>query len=204
MAELDPASEDGESVLRAPSGRTERSSLMRAVVVYESMYGNTRQIAEAVSAGLQTAGAEVALHRVADRPALDDVDLLVVGGPTHAWSLSRDSTRRAAAQAVTKPGSGLHLEPEAAGSGLREWLAASTVNVPVAVGFDTRIRAPWLVTGRASRAIARRLRERQVPRVLPARSFFVRRDNTMVDGETARAHAWGAELANVAASSARG
>lgn len=177
---------------------------MRAVVVYESMYGNTRQIAEAVCVGLRGAGADVALHRVADRPDLDGVDLLVVGGPTHAWSLSRESTRRAAAEAVAKPDSGLHLEPRAEGIGLREWLAATALTVPVAVGFDTRIRAPWFVTGRASRAIARRLRSRHVPRVLPATSFFVRRDNVLVAGETARAHTWGAGLTKSVAAATPG
>jgi hypothetical protein len=158
------------------------------------MYGNTRQVAEAIRDGLQDAGATTALYRVADAPSLDDVDLLVVGGPTHAWSLSRGSTRRAAVEAAAKPASGLQVEPQAAGMGLREWLTAGVSHVPVAAGFDTRFRAPWVLTGRASRAIIRRLRRQGVRPVRSGASFFVRRDNTLVDGETARARAWGAEL----------
>jgi hypothetical protein len=63
---------------------------MRAVVVYEPMYGNTHPVADAIGAGLRTAfdirGVPVSL---ADPEVLADADLVVVGGPTHARWISR-------------------------------------------------------------------------------------------------------------------
>jgi flavodoxin len=57
---------------------------MRAVVVYESMFGDTRQVAEAIGDGL---GLKFEVTVVAvDRLTTDQlrgIDLLVVGGPTH-------------------------------------------------------------------------------------------------------------------------
>lgn len=61
---------------------------MKAVVVYESVWGNTREIAEAVASGLAR-HAEVTVVDVADAPSAlpDDVNLVVAGGPTHAERL---------------------------------------------------------------------------------------------------------------------
>ena len=95
---------------------------MRAVVVYESMYGNTDQIAHAIGAGLASAG-EVSVVAVegATPAVLDGADLIVVGGPTHAHAMTRESTRKAAVDAAQKPDSELELDPDAEGPGLRDW-----------------------------------------------------------------------------------
>ena len=87
---------------------------MKALVVYESMFGNTRRLAEAVAEGLRT-GADVDLRPVAAAPPEPDPEyqLVVVGGPTHAFSMSRPSTR---ADAVRQGPEG---EPTV---GIREWL----------------------------------------------------------------------------------
>ena len=70
---------------------------MSILVVYESMWGNTRAVADAIARGLGPDTAVVEVTRApADIPA--DVDLLVVGGPTHAFSMSRGTTRHDAAQ----------------------------------------------------------------------------------------------------------
>ena len=63
---------------------------MRALVVYESMYGNTKEIAAAVADGLSTR-MPVQLTEVGAAPTLlaDDIGLLVVGGPTHAHGMSK-------------------------------------------------------------------------------------------------------------------
>ena len=59
---------------------------MKAVVVYDSKYGNTEQIARAVAEALGTGGDVRAVRGGAVAPAdIRDVDLLVVGSPTHAW-----------------------------------------------------------------------------------------------------------------------
>jgi flavodoxin len=63
---------------------------MKALVVYESMFGNTEEIAHAIADGLGES-VEVQLAEVADAPVEPnpDVALIVVGGPTHAFSMSR-------------------------------------------------------------------------------------------------------------------
>ena len=70
---------------------------MQAVVVYESMYGNTHLIADAIGAGLRTAF-DVSVIPVSHASAavLNGADLVVVGGPTHVHGMSRASTRKAA------------------------------------------------------------------------------------------------------------
>src|SRR5688572_22660034 len=72
---------------------------MKALIVYESMYGNTRQVAEVVAASLH-ATCDVELV-VAEDARVDarDVDLIVVGGPTHVHGLASAMTRRSAAKA---------------------------------------------------------------------------------------------------------
>jgi len=84
---------------------------MRAVIVYESMFGNTRRIAESIADGLAWEDVEVIGVTHAGQEALGGTDLLVVGGPTHAWSMSRPSTRKGAPEYVRKSEGGLELEP---------------------------------------------------------------------------------------------
>src|SRR3954454_11104253 len=91
---------------------------MRALVVYESMFGNSERVARAVADGLgahvDVEVRDVALAHAGEVP--EGVDLLVVGGPTHALSLSRPGTREDA----IRQGAGQGL----ATRGLREWLDA--------------------------------------------------------------------------------
>ncbi|WP_410659260.1 flavodoxin family protein [Amycolatopsis sp. lyj-112] len=54
---------------------------MRAMVVYESMFGNTEQVAKAVADGLAP-NAEVDVVNIDDVGSVAEADLLVVGGPT--------------------------------------------------------------------------------------------------------------------------
>jgi hypothetical protein len=174
---------------------------MRAVVVYESMFGNTRRIAESIGAGLRSFGSVAVVPASRATPELlADVDLLVVGGPTHAWNLSRPSTRQSAAATARKPGSGLTVEPEAAGSGLREWFASLGQLPCRAVAFDTRVKMPATLSGRASKGIGRRLRQHGCPRAGKAESFFVSKANQLLPGEEERARSWGAQLAGVTSS----
>ena len=57
---------------------------MRAVVVYESMFGNTQVVADYVAAGLRATMEATAVPVDGATPeVLGGVDLLVAGGPTH-------------------------------------------------------------------------------------------------------------------------
>jgi hypothetical protein len=162
---------------------------MRATVVYESMYGNTKQIAEAITEGLGDGARAVPVAAMVDEPI---TGLLVVGGPTHVWSMSRPNTRRAAAEAARKPGSGLVLQPSAESAGIREFVHGLVGDSRRAAAFDTRIQNVF--SGRASRAIARALRRRGFESVA-SKTFLVTKNNALVAGELDRARAWGVELA---------
>jgi flavodoxin len=68
---------------------------MKALVVYESMWGNTEKVADAIAAGLGES-MEVELAEVGSAPVAPgpEVSLIVAGGPTHAFSMSRTTTRK--------------------------------------------------------------------------------------------------------------
>jgi hypothetical protein len=171
--------------------------VMRALVVYESMFGSTRRIAEAVAAGLDKSGQAVVVG-VADahEGLLTGIDLLVVGGPTQGWSMSRPSTRRGAPVHVAKPESGLTLEPGAdTGPGVREWLAQRGQLALPAAAFDTRVNSRFLFTGRASKAIGRQMERHGMTLIVPPESFLVDAKSHLLPGEPDRAEAWGQHLA---------
>jgi Flavodoxin domain len=168
---------------------------MSVLVVYESVYGNTRAIAEAVAEGL--GGAEVtAVHAAPQRP--EGVDLLVVGGPTHMHGLATIRSRQMGADAVKEDGDS-HVEPGATEEpGLRAWLAALPDGEGrKAAAFDTRLdRSPWL-TGVASRGIAKRLR-RHGYEIVDRDSFLVEEsEGPVAAGELERAREWGRTLAGL-------
>ncbi len=166
---------------------------MNALVVYESMYGNSRAIAEAVAEGL--GGAKVCPVQRAGE--LDEQpDLLVAGGPTHMHGMTTTHSRKMAADGAKEDGA--IVEPGATEEpGLRQWLR----DLPKAGGapaasFDTRLDRAPAFTGAAARGIARRLRGRDY-RVLAHESFLVDdSEGPLADGELERARAWGAELAS--------
>jgi hypothetical protein len=91
---------------------------MDALVVFESMFGNTKALAEAVRDGLAT-HLDTELVEVDAAPTVlpAQLRLLVVGGPTHAFGLSRSTTRADAAKDVLEG-----VTPST--TGLREWLDA--------------------------------------------------------------------------------
>lgn len=168
---------------------------MSATVVYESVYGNTRAVAEAIAEGLGDADV-VAVHEATDR--IIDTDLLVVGGPTHMHGLATARSREIAAEAVHEDGGG-NVEPGATEEpGLRAWLR----DLPAADGrkaaaFDTRAdKSPWL-TGAASRGIAKRLHHRGYE-VVSRHSFLVEEsEGPLASGELDRAREWGQKLASL-------
>lgn len=177
---------------------------MKAAVVYESIFGNTKTIAQSIAKGLsETGDTELICVAQSDTQLPADVDLLVVGGPTHGWGMSRPSTRRSAPQSASKPNSGLVLEPGAdTAPGVREWLAALPELTIAAAAFDTRVKGPWLLTGRASRSIAKVLADQGAHLVDAPESFLVDRTTHLLPGEEARAEAWARHLAEVVAGTA--
>ena len=169
---------------------------MRAVIVYESMFGNTHAIADAVGKGLEPM-LEVVVVPLAEagRERWGDGDLLVVGGPTHFHGMSRGGTRKWASATAQKPGNDLALDPDAEGAGVRDWLASLGHGDTKVAAFDTRFNGLAGLTGRASKAISRKLQKHGFEVVAKPESFLVDSKHHFEAGEEARAQEWGKRLA---------
>ncbi len=175
---------------------------MRAVIVYESMFGNTHAVAERIAEGVQTI-AETTVVSVHDATSdlIAAADLVVVGGPTHVHGMSSERSRDGAIDMAAKDDD-LELDPEALGDGLRDWFDGLAIMTQHrAAAFDTRVHATSLVTGQASKGIAKRLRKHGFDLIVDVESFFVDKSNHLEPGEAERATTWGRAVA-VAAQSA--
>ena len=156
---------------------------MKALIVYDSVYGNTQAIARAIGDGLAERYEVLVVPVGSARLMADGSDLLVVGGPTQRHGLS----------------------PELAA--LLERLPRGGLAARQAATFDTRYRMSALLSGSAARAAAKRLQRAGCRLCRPPASFFVERDRPpqgekrrhsqerLEAGELERAIAWGRELA---------
>lgn len=164
----------------------------RALVVYESIFGNTRDIALAIGRGLAER-CDVEVVEVTRAAPAPDVDLLVVGGPIHAFGMTRDATRADARKQAEQRGKEVVSE----GTGIREWLEALPVNPRTAgaAAFDTAVKMHWFPVGSAARGEASRLRDRHYEILTAPQHFFVKAvDGPLLDGEIERATEWGRAL----------
>jgi hypothetical protein len=166
--------------------------MMRALVAYESMFGNTERVARAVAAGLRLEGVDVTVVDVADDQPVDlsVVDLVVVGAPTHGFSLSRPASRP---DAVRQGG-----REDAERTGLREWLARleHTERPRLVATFDTRVTKVRYLPASASRRAARALAERGHRLVSPSMGFLVHDvPGPLESREVDRAIAWSRGIA---------
>ena len=163
---------------------------MNALVVYESMWGNTEQVAEAIAVGLRQS-MEVELCEVRQAPADPgpEVGLIVAGGPTHAFSMSRATTRSDAVNQGADRGS--------SDRGLREWLdALPTGSHPQQLAtFDTKVSVVRHLPGSAAKAAAKVARRHGFDRAAYVESFYVKdTEGPLLDGELDRATAWGRQI----------
>ena len=169
---------------------------VRAVIIYESMFGNTHTIADAIAKGLESLDDVVVVPvGEAGRGRLGDADLLVVGGPTHFHGMSRPRTRKWAAATAQKPKNDLVLDRDAQGPAVRDWLRSLGHGHTKFACFDTRFKGPAVLRGRASRPISRKLQRHGFDMVAKPESFFVALENHLEPGEEARAQEWGERLA---------
>ena len=180
---------------------------MDATVVYESLFGNTRSVAEAIAAGIAEAdpSARVTVTRAdaADPGEAGAAGLLVVGGPTHMLRMSSPRSRRQGLQATRTAKDQPHGEPEpepepepgAGGPGVREFLAALPAARPGsrAAAFDTRLG--YRLAGGAARTAARQLRRHGYRLAAKAEGFIVAdSEGPLREGELDRAREWGSAL----------
>lgn len=141
---------------------------MKAIIVYDSEYGNTHDVAEAIAAALSHYET-VQLLAVPDATNIDwqGVKLLIVGGPTQWRGVSE---RMHTWLDALPPGSltGIH-----------------------AAAFDTRYHGMKLLTGAAAPPIAKRLKELGAEVLLPPESFYViDAQGPLANGELERASRW--------------
>jgi flavodoxin len=145
---------------------------MTALVIYDSQYGNTEQIARAIGGAI---GAEVKAVKFGEVSVaeLGSCDLLFVGSPTQG---GRNTM---------------------AVKGFLDNIPADTLkNVRVAA-FDTRIKMKLVkIFGYAAPRIADTLKSKGGNLVAPAEGFFVKSaKGPILDGELERAAAWAKSLA---------
>jgi hypothetical protein len=169
---------------------------MKIVVVYESMFGNTKTIGEAIAEGLSEIG-QLAVGSVDELRPEDaaDADLIVVGGPTHNRGLAKPDARAALSRRKPAAKGGTVL---AGRESLRGWLDSLPAGRAVVTAFDTRLRKPAWIVGSAAKQVAQQVTGKGY-RVAEAQSFFVRgAEGPLAEGERARALAWGKSLAALA------
>ena len=146
---------------------------MKSLVVYESRYGNTAEVARAIAAALEASG-PVRVVEAAEPSAFDllGVDLFVLGGPTEGHGVSH--TLRDRVQALP--------------DGALQGIAAAT--------FDTRVNWPEFMMGSAAKGLAKALERLGAELVVPPESFLVRncKPPELVPHELARTAEWATHL----------
>lgn len=168
---------------------------LRALVVYESFFGNTESIARAIASGMRLAGVVTVALDVSEARDVEPAghDLLVVGGPTHAFSLSRPRTRD---DAVARGGDDRYAD-----RGVREWLSDLPIRAdkPLAAAFDTRVNKARHLPMSAVRTAAHLLRQRGYILVTRPAGFVVMDvEGPIEQREMARAVAWGRAVGQAA------
>ncbi|MBB1511276.1 flavodoxin family protein [Tessaracoccus sp. MC1627] len=160
---------------------------MKAVVVYESLWGNTAAVARAVAEGIGE-GAVALPTKDAGADELTGADLIVAGGPVFAFHLSSERSRHDIAE-HPEPGA---PDPDLTGPSIREWLDALPAGSAAFASFDTEVRGPF---GKGAPTIAKELEAKGYRRVAKPEGFIVQgKYGPLKDGELDRARRWGASL----------
>ena len=162
---------------------------MKAIVVYESLWGNTAAIARAIAKGI---GPEARALSTAEATAAvtADADLIVAGAPLHAFRLSTDKIRNTLAN---KKDEKAPTPPNLSHPSTRTWLVGLAKGKGKAAAFETRFK--WSPGGAAG-AIMKGLERAGYQRATKPQKFLVKGIyGPIKEGEVERARAWGGELA---------
>ena len=161
---------------------------MKALVVYESVWGNTRLVAEAIAAGLGQGTVAVSTAE-ATPERLVGVDVLVCGAPIQMFSLPGERARSSIRPEETPT-------PDLSAPTMRSWLEGlprpATATARYAA-FETKIN--WS-PGSAAHAISNALRAAGYVQAIDDESFIVKgKTGPLREGELERARGWGALVA---------
>src|SRR5262245_23573608 len=152
-----------------------RRQHMHILVIYETQFGNTEQIAQAIAQALGECGS-VRLEPMGKVGyALEQgVDLLVLGSPTQHHEATPDMLAWLD-----------HIPPNALDG------------MPIAV-FDTRYHMSKLFSGSAAHVIGKEVQNRGGRLIAPPESFFVTgREGPLEAGEVERAASWASTLLDI-------
>ncbi|MBI2776648.1 MAG: flavodoxin [Chloroflexi bacterium] len=157
---------------------------MKAIVIYESLWGNTAAVARAIAEGI---GPEA--RALSTSEATPDVvagaDLIVAGAPVQAFSLPSERGRASIRQDQDPP-------PDLSSPTLRTWLESLPAGRGRSAAFDTKFR---LSPGSAAKAIDKELAKAGYVPVAPPRHFIVTgSQGPLREGEVEAARQWGQEL----------
>ena len=163
---------------------------MKAVVVYESLWGNTAAIARAIADGIGPE-ARVLSTSQASGEAMACVNLIVAGAPVLAFRLPTEQIRKS----IGKDPKHSNRPPDLSQPPLRSWLAAISKGNGRFAAFETGFkRSPGSATG----AITNSLKRAGHQPVAKDKRFLVKGTyGPLADGEAERAKAWGTELARL-------
>lgn len=172
---------------------------MKAVVVYQSLWGSSAAIARAIAEGIGRR--TIAVDTNAATPALiADADFIVAGCPVHAFGLpSVDSVK----QAVAKPAGRDQVPADASHKLMRDWLDDLPTSTGLATAFDTRVKGP-LGRGGANKVMAGLLKAGYRRAAKPQgfyvalRPLVVGEEGMLLPGEVDRAREWGEQLSAIA------
>jgi flavodoxin len=145
---------------------------MNTLVIYDSTYGSTEEIAQAITDSLaQHCTARLLRVNKVQPSDLKGVDLLVLGCPT------------------------LKRKPTPAVQAFLDCVSRRPLKGVSAAVFDTRYRKLGLLTGSAANVVANRLRKAGVNVLLAPQSFFVvAREGPLGEEEREHAVAWAQEI----------
>lgn len=157
---------------------------MKHIIIYDSLYGNTKVIAKAIANGMPAGAAETVDVSEIEFDRLIPADLVIFGSPTHGG------------------------RPKQA---MQEFLARIPVNGLAGkkvAAFDTRflegeqnfaLRLLMKTIGYAAPKMLKTLEERGGRKIASPQGFIVTdKKGSFRDGEVERATAWGKELASLA------
>jgi hypothetical protein len=165
---------------------------LKAVVVYESIWGNTAAVAAAIADGLGP-GARAISTDEATAEAIADADLIVAGAPVLGFSLP---TEKMLDGIRANPGFGAP-PPKLSLPSMRSWLVGATratkpERLPLVAAFETGLR--WS-PGSAANSILKELGAAGFRPLDRGRRFVVTgKYGPLRRGEVDRAREWGTEL----------
>jgi hypothetical protein len=161
--------------------------IMKVVVVYESLWGNTAAIARAIAEGLGQ-GALALSTAEASGKTIAGADLLVAGAPVLGFRLPDENMRE---NIRLNPGKA-PAPADLSHPSMRSWLAGLPKGNGRSAAFETRL---WWSPGGATAAILRGLQAAGYLPLAPARRFIVTGAyGPLRGGEVERARQWGVEL----------